>query len=33
MAKIQSNDRFGINEDDKTDTRIEAWVAQITPDL
>lgn len=22
-----------INEDDKTDTRIEAWVAQITPDL
>lgn len=22
-----------INEDDKTDTRIEAWVDQITPDL
>ncbi len=22
-----------INEDDKTDTRIEAWIAQISPDL
>jgi flavodoxin I len=22
-----------INEDDKTDSRIEAWIAQITPDL
>jgi flavodoxin I len=22
-----------INEDDKTDTRIEAWVAQISPEL
>jgi flavodoxin len=22
-----------INEDDQTDTRIEAWIAQISPDL
>ena len=22
-----------INEDDKTETRIEAWLAQITPDM
>ena len=22
-----------INEDDKTDSRIEAWIAQISPDL
>ena len=39
---LQSNLKFNcedrlhlddINEDDKTDTRIEAWLAAITPNL